>query len=568
MLSYINSTYMLSTDLLSSSSQLSLTLVTNLVNPSNNTYSISAIFISQGTYYAKTSPDGGYQLTVFNNSFLTGVAANAFLTNMPKGAGIPSTYVFKVSRIAGMPNPDSLSIYFPSNFNSELGTNLKVGVVSTPSSNVFSGLNYVNIDQLLANKTNNLGLYLYSTPDFTVDSNNRLLTINGLNSLLSMDTTDWIYFMIKGIQNPSQFVQQTFKLIYSEGQTTSRIADWSFAGPLVYYISPPPNFLAITSVAASDYDLLYPAIYTFVVSSNGGINVAVSGQQLAIIITIPAFYSDTLWANNNMTCQLNSVTSTCSRNNDEIIILRNFTSSYTSLTMVINTLLNPSSPTFCNTTDVNLLINTYFRVKIMNVLSNDILFETSATVDASTCMTFSSLRIPIAVQYPLKMSAGLIYNFSFTITKPAINLKVIPYCQSIGVSFLPQQVSFSNYSLLQQNSEVYLRSDMAAGIYTVTFTKLESSTQTFFRNILPVQITVVKFDNTSNQVPSINVTSMVTSTIGYPVVVPVRLSSPASIQMVLTITVLEETPNLLTYSPSFGNFSISPRVIVIPANSL
>lgn len=567
-LGYINSTYMLSTDLLSSSSQLSLTLVTTLLNPSNNTYYISAVFISQGTYYAKTSPDAGYQLIIFNNSFLTGAATNVYLTNMPRGAGIPSTYVFKVSRITGMPNPDSLSIYFPSNFNSELGTSLKVGVVSTPNSHVFSRLNYVNIDQLLANKTNSLGVLLFTIANFTVDSNNRLLTITGLNSLLSMDTTDWIYFFVKGVQNPSQFIQQTFKLIFSEGQTTSRIADWSFKGPLVYYISPPPNFLAITSVSASDYDLLYPAVYTFVVSSSGGINIASSGQELAIIITIPTFYSDTLWANNNMTCTLSGVTSTCTRNNDEIIILRNFTSSYTSLTMVVNTLLNPSSPTFCNTTDVNLLVNTYFRVKIMNVLSNDILFETSATVDASTCMQFSSIRIPIAVQYPLTMFAGLVYNFTFTITKPAINLKVIPYCQSIGVSFLPRQVSFSNYSILQQNSEVFLRSDMAAGIYTVTFTKLESSVQTYFRNILPIQITVAKFDSTSNEVPSVNVTSMVASTIGYPVIVPVVLSEPASIQMVLTITVLEEDPDLVTYSPSFGNFTISPRVIVIPANSL
>lgn len=325
-LSYINGTYMLSTDLLSSSSQLSLTLVTNLVNPTNNTYYISAMFTSQGTYYAKTSPDAGYQLIIFNNSYLTGASTNVYLTNMPRGAGIPSTYVFKMSRVSGMPNPDSLSIYFPSNFNSELGTNLKVGVVSTPSSNVFSGLNYVNIDQLLANKTNSLGVLLYSTPNFTVDANNQLLTFTGLNSLLSMDTTDWIYFLVKGIQNPSMFVQQNFKLVYSEGQTTSRIADWQFIGPLVYYISPPPNFLAITSVSASDYDLLYPAVYTFVVASSGGINVATAGQQLAIIITIPAFYSDTLWANSNMTCQLNGMTSSCTRNNDEIIILRNFTS--------------------------------------------------------------------------------------------------------------------------------------------------------------------------------------------------------------------------------------------------
>jgi hypothetical protein len=255
--------------------------------------------------------------------------------------------------------------------------------------------------------------------------------------------------------------------------------------------------LAITYIQASDYDLLYPATYTFVVASSSGVIVAQAGQQLAIIITIPAFYNDTLWANTNMTCMLNAVNSVCTRNNDEVIILSNFTTDFTNLTMVLNALLNPSSPTFCNTTDVNLLMNTYFRVKIMNLLSNEILFETSATVNAGTCMQFSSLRIPIAVQFPLKMSAGLVYNFSFMITKPAINLKIIPYCTSIGVSFQPSQVSFNNYSLLQQNTQVFLRSDMPAGTYTITFTKLESSTQTYFRNILPIQITVVKFDSSS-----------------------------------------------------------------------
>jgi hypothetical protein len=59
-LSYINGSFMLSTDLLSSSSQISLTLVTNLVNPANNTYYISGQFLSQGNLYARTSPDAGF----------------------------------------------------------------------------------------------------------------------------------------------------------------------------------------------------------------------------------------------------------------------------------------------------------------------------------------------------------------------------------------------------------------------------------------------------------------------------------------------------------------------------
>lgn len=61
---------------------------------------------------------------------------------------------------------------------------------------------------------------------------------------------------------------------------------------------------------------------------------------------------------------------------------------------------------------------------------------------------------------------------------------------------------------------------------------------------------------------------MTSSTIGYPIVVPIVLSEPASVQMVLTMTVAEETPNILTYSPTFGNYTISPRVIVIPPNAV
>lgn len=171
--------------MLSSSSQISLTLVVNLVNPANNTYYILATFVSQGTYYARTSPDAGYQVTIFDSGFLTGRSTNVYLNNLPKGAGISSTYVFKISQISGMNNTDSISISFPSNFNKELGSHLDIGTVLTTNSNLFSFMSYLNVDMLLANKSNNMNVTLYSIPSFTVDSNNRVLTITGLKTMLA-----------------------------------------------------------------------------------------------------------------------------------------------------------------------------------------------------------------------------------------------------------------------------------------------------------------------------------------------------------------------------------------------
>lgn len=162
--------------------------------------------------------------------------------------------------------------------------------------------------------------------------------------------------------------------MYSEGESTNRTADWYFNNNLVYHISMPPNFLSIKAISASDYDLLFPSVYTFSVESLGGQQIAQPGQQLAIVITIPHFYDDTLWANLEHVCTLNTAIVTCTRYDDEIILLKNFTTSETVFTITVSKLLNPSSPTYCNTTDVNLLVNTYFRVKIMNTLSNDILF--------------------------------------------------------------------------------------------------------------------------------------------------------------------------------------------------
>lgn len=86
---------------------------------------------------------------------------------------------------------------------------------------------------------------------------------------------------------------------------------------------------------------------------------------------------------------------------------------------------------------------------------------------------------------------------------------------------------------------IYLRSDIVPGNYTISFEKLESDTQTYFRNILPTTVEIVSPQSSSFVRPTITIPSMSVSTIGYPVEVPIRFSLPSSTQMTLSITIAE-----------------------------
>jgi hypothetical protein len=89
-------------------------------------------------------------------------------------------------------------------------------------------------------------------------------------------------------------------------------------------------------------------------------------------------------------------------------------------------------------------------------------------------------------------------------------------------------VEFNDYYTLRNTTTLYLRSDIPAGVYTIKFNKYESELKTYFRNILPITITVVEADLTSLSKPTIAVQSMAVSTIGYAVDIPVIFSMPSS----------------------------------------
>lgn len=102
---------MLSTKL-QATSQTSLTLLINLVNPTNNTYNSSAFVQSKGITYAQAQIS---YLTILSTSYTSANSTSAFLMNSPKEAGLLATYIFKISPITTY-TPNNLGITFPNNF--------------------------------------------------------------------------------------------------------------------------------------------------------------------------------------------------------------------------------------------------------------------------------------------------------------------------------------------------------------------------------------------------------------------------------------------------------------------
>jgi hypothetical protein len=110
-LSLINGSFILSASL-DATSQSSLSIITNLVNPPNNTYSASANIMSKGVLYASAPLQS---IKILSNSYKAGGIKDVFLMNNPKEAGLMATYVFKVAPISSF-DPANMGVTFPSNF--------------------------------------------------------------------------------------------------------------------------------------------------------------------------------------------------------------------------------------------------------------------------------------------------------------------------------------------------------------------------------------------------------------------------------------------------------------------
>ena len=136
-----------------------------------------------------------------------------------------------------------------------------------------------------------------------------------------MSSTQWSYVFVSGVHNPSSYEYANFTIAYYLISSGFQSLQWVYQYPLTYYVSPPPEYIAIDSVKVTDLDLVYPANYTFTFSSSTT-NIAIANKNLSYIIVIPTFYNSVLWANKNPICKFAelSTTSSCRSYRSEIII--------------------------------------------------------------------------------------------------------------------------------------------------------------------------------------------------------------------------------------------------------
>jgi hypothetical protein len=166
----INGALTLSTSI-DASSQSTLSLLINLVNPINNTYFASASVTSKGTQYASS---GNSSITILANSYQRAQKSDVDLINMPKEAGLMSTYIFKIAPISTF-SPSNLGITFPNNFYLD-SSKLKVSIANTAVNNFFAQLSYNNIQALVNNVSSVGGVKVSSYPTFTATETALYLT--------------------------------------------------------------------------------------------------------------------------------------------------------------------------------------------------------------------------------------------------------------------------------------------------------------------------------------------------------------------------------------------------------
>lgn len=192
-LSSVNNVFTLSTSI-DASSQSALSILVNLVNPINGTYSASAYVTSKGTQYASASASS---IIILSNSYLTAPTKSVELLNTPKEAGLSSTYIFKVSPVSGF-TPSNMGITFPSNFYVD-ASKLTVAIANSPLYNLFSYLTYNNIQALISNASAVSNTWISAYPSFSVTGTSIYLQ----DIAKQVSSTSWSYVFISGVHNPS-----------------------------------------------------------------------------------------------------------------------------------------------------------------------------------------------------------------------------------------------------------------------------------------------------------------------------------------------------------------------------
>ena len=85
-----------------------------------------------------------------------------------------------------------------------------IGITTSEKSNLFNSLTYDNVQIIINNVSAVDGISLKTYPTSQVDGNTVFLT----NISSTLVSTEWTYFFIRGVKNPSEYEVKNFTLTY------------------------------------------------------------------------------------------------------------------------------------------------------------------------------------------------------------------------------------------------------------------------------------------------------------------------------------------------------------------
>ncbi|KAL4456555.1 hypothetical protein ABPG74_000662 [Tetrahymena malaccensis] len=557
-------------------------------------YTFSANFYSYSILYAQATMQSPPiilkpQFAQANPNQIT----QATLTNIPKNAGQPSTYVFTIPpsvQLSATTQVDSIQIQFPTLdnlFASTLGSDLECGVyLSQVYDTTF--LTYAGLLQMTNGRNSSSYTYtklsckLISDYNLYIDTSKVVYPIQTPPSVLTNINSVWQHWIIRNVNNPLEYnTAGKFQITYFLGSTIQ----WQLMKNLVYYITQAPQYMKVQNATAIDNNIRMQTQYLFDLYTQyplpGDPVVGISLILPPIYKTVASLYTSPL---NN--CQILSKqnqnylqTISCDIYNLEVLAQKAELISLNStqnISLTFNQLINPNLQYSCQANDIN-----QFKFKIFDWNSGDILFVTSPSIDDKNCISFKKNYFDIDVTGPLLVNPGLSYKYTINLEKSADSLVIIPNSPTGSILFDPQVIDMSNFVSSQATFTIKYRSDLLPSNYVITFSmqqKQQSQTQTlvlpptFYLPVQPLYINVVNVDSSTQ--PTIKVENLSSDSVGYPIRVPVTLSAAPASALYLSINVVESVynsiiiinPPLLQINPGVTStyFTIQINTATVP----
>ena len=442
-----------------------VSITATITNGIQGTYSINSTISFNGFVYLKATSNSYYIAGSSTSTSATTLSVRS--SNYPITPQFSSIYTFAIT------NPlvvvSTLQIDVPSAITqSKAGINCGYQAWNAQD-------NYFNL--MMKDGTNPL----------ICNMTGQKIIISGLATLLSnLSSTGFLYLTVNGLNNPTTSVSQsnfTFTFINTSSPIFQSAGIYTL--PLSYTVSNnAPTNLQIGNISLSDGRYYVNSLYTFTITSVQSASLTiVNKSNLGVIIQFPEEYSN-IWQQiappTTVNLTINSVVYVATnitmkpRYLFARLPLTAFTGqvSFTSITISFN-FRNPNKSLDCSVTPV-------FRISIFDFQANSIFAQTLS--NNQVCPTLSNRLYTINVTGNTKFPAGSSTQFIVTIERPAYYLAITPACTSSAITFTPSVVVFRNFTSTSINFTISAAIGLS-GNFNITFSKAESSLQTYYNDI-------------------------------------------------------------------------------------